>query len=124
MQTIDFFTAVAREIKTLGYDLIIDDQKVVSGTRSVSLICLPSHRKINGTIGLLTIEAGDITNTAEVTGSSFDHAGPGVRRMSNRLLSAIEARSVLAQELTPGEYSPAQVAKAFAAAMEAAGYAA
>lgn len=124
MQTIDFFTAVADEMKKLGYDLIIDDQKVVHGTHTATLICLPSHRKINGTIGLLTIEAGDITNTAEVTGSSFDYAGPGVRRMTDRIERTETTRRAMAKALTPSEYTPAQVAKAFAATMQAAGYAA
>lgn len=124
MQNTDFFTNVTREMKAQGFDLIVDEHKVAADNQTATLICLPSHRKIAGYIGLLTIEASDITNTAEVTGSSFDYAGPGVRRMNDRIERTETARRAMARELTPGEYTPAQMATALVETMKAAGYAA
>ena len=124
MQNIDFFTATAREMKAQGFDLIVDEHKAGTTNQTVTLICLPSHRKIAGHIGLLTIEADDITNTAEVTGSSFDYAGPGVRRMNDRIERTETTRRAMAKALTPSEYTPAQMATALVETMEAAGYAA
>lgn len=122
MQNIDFFTATAREMKAQGFDLIVDEHKVVADNQTATLICFPSHRKIAGVIGLLTIEADDITNTAEVTGSSFDYAGPGVRRMTDRIERTETTRRAMAKALTPSDYTPAQMASALVETMEAAGY--
>ena len=124
MQNIDFFTATAREMKDQGFDLIVDEHKVTADNQTATLICLPSHRKIAGVVGLLTIEAGDITNTAEVTGSSFDFAGPGVRRMVDRIERTETTRHAMNNALTPSEYTPAQMATALVETMEATGYAA
>lgn len=124
MQTIDFFTATAREMKSQGFDLIVDEHKAGTDNQTATLICLPSHRKIAGVIGLLTIEANDITNTAEVTGSSFDYAGPGVRRMIDRIERTETTRRAMAKALAPSEYNPTQMASALVETMEAAGYAA
>ena len=124
MQNTDFFTSVTREMKAQGFDLIVDEHKVAADNQTATLICLPSHRKIAGVIGLLTIEADDITNVAEVTGSSFDYAGPGVRRMTDRIERTETTRRAMAKALTPSDYTPAQMASALVETMEAAGYAA
>ena len=125
----------AKTMRTLGYNLSV--YKVFGPSdkqRTVILMCVPSNLDTHGTVANFTF---DVRMTgehyADITGSSFDYAGPGIRKMERLVSRTNEVRRFLEEimddaannsDLYNVGYAPVLLAELLAETMREAGYSA
>mgnify|MGYP000008685505 CR=1 FL=1 len=119
----------------LGYNLSV--YKVFGPSdnqRTVILMCVPRSLNTSGTIANFTFDVhmtGE--HYADITGSSFDYAGPGIRKMERLVSRTNEVRRFLEEimddaannsDLYSYGYAPVLLAELLAETMREAGYSA
>lgn len=123
----------AKTMRILGYNLSV--YKVFGPSdkqRTVILMCVPRSLNTSGTVANFTF---DVSMTgehyADITGSSFDYAGPGIRKMERLVSRTNEVRRFLEEimddaannsDLYNVGYTPVLLAELMAETMREAGY--
>lgn len=128
----DYFEMVASEMNSMGFTLTLNKMFILDNTSCMAmLLCVPTDLDTRGTVALITLDIR-VTDkeTVTITGSSFDFAGPGIRKMkglasrTNRVRERLEEAlgAAATSDLYNEGYAPALLAEVLAETMREAGY--